>query len=131
MSIDTMGNFLTIIRNGIMASKRNVIAPYSKMKFEVAKILKQEGFIRDVVVEENGSIKKDIKVFLKYVDGESVIHEITRISKPSKRYYARSNELKPVIGGLGISVLTTGQGILTDKKAKELSVGGEVICTVW
>lgn len=131
MSKDTIGDFLTIIRNGIMASKRQVVAPHSNLRVEIAKILKEEGFIKDVTVEEISPIKKEITVSLKYVDGESVIHEIDRVSKPSKRRYTRVGEIKPVIGGLGISILTTSKGILTDKKAKELSIGGELICTVW
>lgn len=131
MSIDTIGDFLTIIRNGIMASKRFVVAPHSNMKYELAKVLKQEGYIKDVVVEEATSLKKSIKIYLKYVDGESVIHEITRVSTPGKRRYSGSTELKPVIGGLGVSILTTSKGIITDKKAKEMSIGGELLCTVW
>ena len=131
MSKDMIGDFLTIIRNGIKASKRHVVAPHSNLRVEVAKILKDEGFIKDVVVEEIDSVKKSIKISLKYVDGESVIHEIDRVSKPGKRFYARVGEIKPVIGGLGISILTTSKGILTDKKAKELLIGGELICTVW
>jgi small subunit ribosomal protein S8 len=131
MSRDTIGDFLTIIRNGIMASKRNVVAPYSNMRLELVKLLKQEGFIKDFVVQEIDPIKKDIKVLVKYIDGESVIHEITRVSRPGKRQYTGVSELKPVIGGLGISILSTSKGILTDKKAKELSIGGELICTVW
>ena len=76
MSIDAIGDFLTIIRNGLMASKRTVVAPYSKIKFEIVKILKNEGFIKDFELVESQSPKKEIKIFLKYVDGESVIHEI-------------------------------------------------------
>lgn len=131
MSTDSIGDFLTIIRNGIMASKRFVSAPYSNMRFELARILKEEGFIKDAVVEDLGITKKTIKIFLKYVDSESVIHEITRISTPGKRRYNGVAEIKPVIGGLGVTILTTSQGILTNKKAKQLSIGGEVICTVW
>lgn len=131
MSIDTMGDFLTIIRNGIMVSKGTVVIPHSNLKYEVAKILKSEGFIRDAIVEVVDSSKKNIKIFLKYVESESVIHEITRVSRPGKRAYARIHEFKPVIGGLGISVLTTSKGVMTDKKAKSLSLGGEVLCTVW
>lgn len=130
MSIDTIGNFLTIIRNGVLASKAAVKAPYSVMKYQVAQILKDEGFIRDVVVEENDG-KKNIKISLKYVQGESVIHDITRVSKPSRRAYKGFASIDPVIGGLGISILSTNKGIMTDKKAKQLSVGGEVVCTVW
>jgi len=131
MSIDTMGNFLTIIRNGIMVSKSTVTIPYSKLKFEVAKILKSEGFIRDAIIEEVDSSKKNIKVFLKYVENESVIHEIIRVSRPGKRAYVGINKFKPVIGGLGVSILTTSKGVMTDKKAKSLLLGGEILCTVW
>jgi len=130
MSIDVIGNFLTIIRNGIMASKPFVMAPHSKMKFEIGKALKEEGFIRDCLVLEESN-KKMIKIVLKYVGSESVIHEITRVSTPGRRFYAGSNKIKSVIGGLGLSLLTTNRGIISHKKARNLSVGGEVICTVW
>lgn len=126
MSIDTVGDFLTIIRNGVMVAKPWIHAPYSKLKHDVALLLKEEGFVRDVIAED-----RQIKIILKYVDGESVIHEIERISTPGRRVYKGGGNLKPVIGGLGISVVTTNKGIMTDKKAKVLGVGGEVICTVW
>lgn len=109
-----------------MVSKPFVIVPLSTMKHQIALLLKEEGFIRDVVVED-----RHMKVLLKYVGGESVIHEINRMSTPSKRLYTGGKSIKPVIGGLGISVVTTNKGIMTDKKAKALNVGGEVICTVW
>jgi len=131
MSIDMIGNFLTIIRNGIMASKSFVLAPYSKMRFAIAQILKDEGFIQDVVVVDEADGKKSLKVMLRYFDGESVIHEIKRVSKPSCRQYKGVDEIKPVIGKLGISIVSTNQGVISHKKAKELGVGGEVICTVW
>ncbi|MFC1842778.1 30S ribosomal protein S8 [Candidatus Dependentiae bacterium] len=131
MSVDTIGDFLTIIRNGLMVSKTFVVAPYSKIKFDVAKILKEEGFIKDCIALEDDPKKKAIKVFLKYVNNESVIHEITRISKPGLRSYSGATTIKPVIGGLGVSILSTSQGMMTNKKAKELNVGGEVVCTVW
>lgn len=130
MSIDVIGDFLTIIRNGIMSSKLFVVAPYSKVKAEVAEILKDEGFIKDfAITDEDG--KKSVKIFLKYVGGESVIHELTRISTPGRRSYKGAANIKPVIGGLGLSILTTSKGIISHKKAKELGVGGEIICTVW
>jgi len=131
MSIDTIGNFLTIIRNGLMVSKTFVVAPYSKLKFEIAKILKEEGFIKDCIIIEDDPQKKAIKMFLKYVNNESVIHEITRVSKPGRRSYSGATKIKPVIGGLGLSILSTNRGLISNKKAKELNVGGEVICTVW
>lgn len=131
MAIDTIGDFLTIIRNGIMASKKEVKAPYSKLKNEIAHILKDEGFIREIIISENERKHKELQILLKYVDGESVIHEIKRISTPGRRVYANVAHIEPVIGNLGISILTTNRGIMTNKKARQLSVGGEVICTVW
>lgn len=131
MSIDAIGDFLTIIRNGLMVSKTFVVAPYSKIKLDLAKILKEEGFIRDCVVLEDDPKKKAIKVFLKYVDNESVIHELKRVSKSGRRFYSGSKTIKPVIGGLGLSILSTNRGLMSNNKAKELNVGGEVICTVW
>lgn len=130
MSIDTIGDFLTIIRNGIMRSKFTVEIPYSNLRLELSKILKEEGFINDFVVEGD-SLKRKLKIYLRYVDGESAIHEIKRESTPGRRQYARVNELKPVVGGLGVAILTTNRGIMTNKKAKSLQVGGEVLCTVW
>lgn len=126
MSIDTVGDFLTIMRNGIMVSKPSVLVPVSTLKHQIALLLKEEGFIRDVIVED-----RHMKIMLKYVGGESVIHEVNRVSTPSKRVYRGGDSIKPVIGGLGISVVTTNKGIMTDKKAKALNVGGEIICTVW
>lgn len=132
MSIDILGNFLTIIRNGITRSKTSVTTSYSKMKYELALILHEEGFINSIeVVNTDDVVNKQLKIFLKYVNNESVIHEITRVSKPSRRIYAGVTNIKPVIGGMGISVLTTNKGLLTDKTAKKIQVGGEIICTVW
>jgi|SRR5579859_5874288 len=131
MSIDTIGNFLTIIRNGIMASKPFILAPHSKMRQEIADVLKDQGFVRDVVVLDEESGHKTLKVNLKYVNGESVIHEIKRVSTPGGRSYSSVDNLKPVIGGLGVTILSTNRGIVTQNQAKSLNVGGEVICTVW
>lgn len=131
MSKDMIGDFLTVIRNGIMASKPFVHVPYSKLKNQIADLLKEEGFVRDIVIEGDDVSSRRIKIMLKYVDGESVIHEIDRESTPGLRKYAGSRTIKPVVGGLGISVLTTSKGVMTNKKAKSLGIGGEVICTVW
>lgn len=132
MSIDVIADFLTIIRNGVMVSKSFVIAPYSNMRHAIAQILKDEGFITDfVILNADSDAEKKLKVVLKYVDGEAVIHEIQRVSKPGRRVYAGNKEIKPVIGQLGISILTTSRGVMAHQKAKKLSVGGEVICTVW
>ena len=131
MSVDSIGNFLTIIRNGLMRSKRHILAPYSHMVHNIANILKEEGFLNDVEVIDDVVSKKALKVLLRYVDGESVIHEIERISKLSRRHYEGVSQLRSVIGNLGISVLTTSKGLMTNKKAKQEGIGGEVICTVW
>lgn len=131
MSKDVISDLLTSIRNGIMRSFSYVIVPYSGIKQKIVTIFKDEGFISkfEIMNDENGF--KTIKIFLKYVDRESVIHEIKRVSKLSRRMYSGYKDLKPVTGNLGIMVLTTSRGIMTDKTAKKLRIGGEVICTVW
>jgi len=131
MSVDTISNFLTNIRNALMASKPFVLAPYTKMSHSIAQILLNEGFVRGVVIVDDELSRKKIKMILKYVNGESVIHELSRVSVPGRRVYAGSGSIKPVIGGLGVSILSTNRGLLTNKKAKELGVGGELLCTVW
>lgn len=132
MSVDTIGDFLTIIRNGISASKLFVKAPHSIMRQQIATILKQEGFIRDFSVEQQeGKVHKTLKVTLKYVGGESVIHEIKRISTPGCRVYEGVSNVTPVIGGLGIAIMSTPRGVITNKAAQQETVGGEILCTVW
>ena len=130
MSVDSIANFITVIRNGVKASKPYVVTPYSNMNKAIADILKEEGFVRDAMELQEDGFKR-IKVVLKYVDGESAIHELQRISKLSRRSYAGKDSIKPVIGGLGISILSTNRGVITNKQATKLGVGGEVICTVW
>lgn len=131
MSVDTISNFLTIIRNAINVSKRTIVVPYSNICFAITKILYEEGFIAHYKQDETDKHYKVIVIQLKYENGESVIHEITRVSRPGRRHYEKVKNLVPVIGGLGISILSTNAGVLTDKQAKKLSVGGEVICRVW
>lgn len=130
MSKDMIADFLTIIRNAIMSSAKTVETSASRARLDIAKILKEEGFIRDYSIVEDGA-HKNMKIFLKYVHGESAIHEITRISKSSRRVYTGIKDLKPIINGLGISIVTTNKGVMTDRQAKREQVGGEVICTVW
>ena len=129
--MDVISDFITIIRNGIMASKSHVIAPYSSTNASIADILCKEGFVKDVVVAHSDAGHKMLKLFLKYVDGESAIHEIKRVSKPSRRMYAGVDRIKPVIGGLGVSIVSTNKGVISHKAAKKFGVGGEVLCTVW
>ena len=131
MSIDVIGDFLTIIRNGVRVGKPWVKMGHSRVREVIATRLKEEGFISDISVIEEDASKKSLKLTLKYVDGESVIHSITRKSSPGLRRYAGSCEIEPVIGGLGITILSTNRGIITQHKAKAFNVGGEVLCTVW
>ena len=130
MSKDVIADFITTIRNGVARSKHSVTTHYSKIRHEIARILLEEGFISEVLLEEQDG-HKQITVVLKYVDGESVIHEVKRVSKPSCRVYMHIDNIKPVIGGLGISILTTNKRVMTDKTAQQQRVGGELMCTVW
>lgn len=131
MSMDCVGDFLTIIRNGVLVSKPFVVAPHSKMRIAIANILKKEGFIKDFSVEEIDNSKKRIKILLKYYAGESVIHQIKRISKPGCRVYSPIDSVKPVIDGLGLSILSTNRGVMSHQEARQQNVGGEIICTIW
>jgi small subunit ribosomal protein S8 len=130
MSIDTIGNFLTSIRNSIARVSRFVKVPYSKLKHNIALTLLKEGFIKDVSIEGEG-VEKKLVIGLKYVNNESVIHEIVQISTPGRRVYIKSTCIPTVIGGLGIAIMTTNKGIMTNKQVRELKIGGEIICTVW
>lgn len=130
MSKDTIGDFLTVVRNGLMVNKRSVAVQHSNVKEKIAHVLKEEGFIKDFKHVKEGE-KSFLMIMLKYVNGESVIHKLTRISTPGRRYYEKGNDLTSVIGGLGVSILTTSKGVVSDKAAKKLNIGGEVICHVW
>lgn len=131
MSVDSIADFLTAIRNSILVFHRSVAVPFSNMKMGIAKVLKEEGYIKDYKKVDGEGNKATLIVYLKYVDNESVIHEIKRISTPGRRYYEGLRNMSSVIGGLGISILSTSVGIVTGREAKKLSTGGEVICHVW
>lgn len=131
MSIDVIGDFLTVIRNALMVYKRSVVVPNSNFKVSIAQVLKDEGFIRDFAIEDSENGKPLLKIFLKYVDGNSVINEITRISTPGRRHYEDSKNIKKVVGGLGVSIVSTSNGIMPDRQARKMGIGGEVVCHVW
>lgn len=131
MSVDVVGDFLTVIRNALMVYKRSVAVPYSNLKAGIAQVLKDEGFVKDFSKSENENGHAILNVSLKYVDGQPAINEIKRVSKPGRRHYERSGKIVPVIGGLGVAILSTSSGIMSDQQARKLSVGGEVICHVW
>ncbi|PID81276.1 MAG: 30S ribosomal protein S8 [Clostridiales bacterium] len=127
---DPIADMLTRIRNANMVKHPSVDIPASNIKKRIAEILKEEGFINDFeVIEEEG--KRTIRVALKYHDETCVISGLKRISKPGLRVYANKAELPKVLGGLGIAVISTSKGIVTDKVARNLGIGGEVICYVW
>lgn len=128
---DTIADMLTRIRNILMVKGETVEIPASKEKVAIAEILLNEGYIKAFdVKEENG--RKTIVVTLKYgPNGEKVIRGLKRISKPGLRVYVNADKLPRVINGLGIAIVSTNKGIITDKKARELNVGGEVLCYVW
>ena len=128
---DPIADMLTRIRNANMAEKTVVRMPHSKMKSEIARLLKAEGFIKDYTME-NEDGKPVLNIFLKYtVDREPVIQGLRRISKPSCRKYVSADELPRVLGGIGIAILSTSSGVLTDNEARRKGVGGEVLCYVW
>jgi small subunit ribosomal protein S8 len=128
---DPVADMLTRIRNANIVRHETVEIPGSKMKKAIAEILKQEGFIRDAEYIED-SKQGIIRIFLKYgPNNERVITGLKRISKPGLRVYAKSQEIPKVLGGLGIAILSTSKGIMTDKEARSAKSGGEVICYVW
>lgn len=126
---DTVADMLTRIRNGQMAEKVAVTMPSSKMKVSLAKVLKQEGFITDFSIE--GDVKPTLTVELKYFEGQPVIEKIKRVSRPGLRIYKNADELPKVSNGLGVALISTSKGIMTDRSAREAGIGGEVICTVF
>lgn len=129
---DPIADMLTRIRNANTAKHDTVDVPSSKMKLAIAQILLEEGYIRKFDVIENGSFK-NIHITLKYGEdkNDKIISGIKRISKPGLRVYAGKDELPRVLGGLGVAIISTNQGVVTDKKARELQVGGEVLAFVW
>ena len=129
---DPIADFLTRIRNGIQAKKRWIDVPSSSMKKRIAYVLKEESYIEDFFFISESSNKEKIRIFLKYdYNGESVIENIERISKPGLRVYVGNGQAPRVLDGLGISILSTSKGVLSNKKAKDLGVGGELICEVY
>lgn len=126
---DPIGDFLTRIRNAQMAGRKTVSCPSSKQKEAIAAVLKEEGYIGDFRVMAEGA-KRTLEVALKYFQGKPVIERIERISKPSLRRYKRNDELPKVMGGLGIAIVSTSRGVMSDRLARAGGHGGEVICVV-
>ena len=128
---DPIADMLTRIRNGIIAAFDTVDMPNSKLKTSIAKILKAEGFIINykVIPDRRQGV---LRIFLKFDEGgESVIGGLRRVSKPSCRIYSKADSMPPVRNGYGISIISTSKGLLTDRQARKLGVGGEILCSVW
>jgi small subunit ribosomal protein S8 len=128
---DPLGDMLTRIRNGQRARQAVVAAPASKIRANVLEVLKREGYIRGFTRENIRPGVAELRIELKYVDGEPVIREISRVSKPGRRIYSRIAELPRSYNGLGISILSTPRGVMSDNEARAAKVGGEVLCRVF
>ncbi len=128
---DPIADLLTRIRNAIQARQSSLVVPRSRIKLEIVRILKQEGFVADYLEIEDGP-QGAIKVFPRYdAANKAVLRGMQRISKPSRRLYVGKDDIPRVRNGLGVAILTTPQGVLTDRQARKAGVGGEVICHVW
>lgn len=128
---DPIGDLITRIRNGQMARLSAVSAPASKMRANLLEVLKREGYIRDYSVKKNDNGLSELSIELKYSEGQPVIKEIKRVSTPGRRVYSKIKAVPRVYNGLGISILSTPRGVLSDKEAREANVGGEVLCRVF
>jgi small subunit ribosomal protein S8 len=128
---DPLADMITRIRNAVMVNLRTVEMPLSTLKVGVAKVLKDEGFIEDYQILKE-TVQGTMRINLKYgANGEKVVTGLRRVSKPGKRIYVKSDKIPKVMSGLGIAVLSTSKGIITDRQARQLGVGGEVLCNVW
>ena len=131
MTSDPIADMLTRVRNALAARHPKVDVPASKLKTEIARILKEEGYITNFKVAEEGA-KKTIKIYLKYgADSRPVISEIERVSRPGCRVYVGQQNIPRVLGGLGINILTTPRGVMTGRTAHPEKVGGEILCRIW
>ena len=126
---DPIADMVIRIRNAQMVGHVEVAMPASKLKASIAKVLKDEGYIEDFALRENG-VKKELRIGLKYYAGKPVIEKLERISRPGLRIYRGREDIKPVMNGLGVAIVSTSRGVMTDRRARETGVGGEVLCIV-
>jgi small subunit ribosomal protein S8 len=132
MSInDPIGDMLTRIRNAQQRGKSSITTPASRMRERVLEVLQQEGYIRGFATVQHDGAQPVIEIELKYFDGEPVIRQIKRVSKPGRRVYASVDKLPTIFNGLGISILSTSKGVMSDAEARTNNVGGEVLCTIF
>ncbi len=129
---DPVADLLTRIRNGQRANKSSVLSPVSKLRGNVLEVLKSEGYIRAYEIRKDGeSEMESFKIELKYHEGKAVIHEISRVSRPGLRVYSKIQDLPRYYGGLGIAILSTPRGVMSDTQARQANVGGEILCRVF
>jgi len=132
MVTDPIADLLTRIRNAARARHPRVDVPASKLKVEIARILKEEGYIATYKLVDETKAKKTLRVFLKYTpDKRSVITDLRRVSRPGCRVYVDKSEIRPVVGGLGVNILTTPKGVMSGRAARKAGLGGEVLCEIW
>ena len=129
--VDPIGDMLTRIRNGQMRSLNTIDIPFSNFRSKILEVLKREGYIIDFKIDKDKENKKLIKLDLKYYEGQPVIREITRISKPGRRVYSSVKSMPLIRNGLGISIVSTPKGVMSDSSARNENVGGEILCTVF
>ena len=129
--VDPIGDMLTSIRNGQMRSLNKINIPFSNFRFKILDVLKKEGYIIDFYLEENKEKTKSILVVLKYYEGQPVIREIKRVSKPGRRVYSRAVSIPKIKNGLGLAILSTSKGVMSDADAIKNNLGGEIICRVF
>ena len=132
MQTDPIADFLTRIRNAAAAKHQRVDVPVSRLKTEIARILKDEGYISTYKLVEENKTRKVLRVFLKYTpDRRSVITGLRRVSRPGARRYLGVEDIRPVVGGLGVSIMTTPKGLMSGRAARKAKLGGELLCEVW
>ncbi len=128
---DPIGDMFSRIRNGQLRSLNSIVMPSSKFRKNILEILKTEGYIKDYFIEKNENNKIYLKINLKYYEGYPVIKEIKRISKPGRRVYSKATSIPKVMNGLGLAILSTPKGVMSDTEARKNNVGGEIICRVF
>ena len=128
---DPIGDLISRIRNAQMRSLNSIDIPSSNFRKNILKILKDEGYIKDYFIEKTENNKVTLKITLKYYEGDPVIKEIKRISKPGRRVYSRANSIPRVMNGLGLAILSTPKGVMSDTEARKNNLGGEIICRVF
>ena len=129
--MDPIGDMFTRIRNGQMRFLNTIDLPASNFRLKILEVLKQEGYITNYVLEKKEKNKKNLKVDLKYNEGHPVIKEIKRISKPGRRVYSKANSIPKIQNGLGLAILSTPKGVMSDNEARKNNLGGEIICRVF